>query len=117
MDKDWRRDLEHWLEPYLQKLGNKTRRRMCPAYTRRRVVEVHSLADEVQIFEGDKLIARHPMLEGRRERSLLPGHRKSAGKRESKAVAPPAYGDQVVRRPLEIYEAIGKRLAASGGIA
>lgn len=32
MDEDWQRDLEHWLEPYLQKLGNKTRRRMCPAY-------------------------------------------------------------------------------------
>jgi SRSO17 transposase len=32
MEEDWRRDLEHWLEPYLQGLGNKTRRRMCPAY-------------------------------------------------------------------------------------
>lgn len=32
MDEDWQRDLEHWLEPYLQKLGNKTRGRMCPAY-------------------------------------------------------------------------------------
>jgi len=36
-----------------------------PDATRRRVVEVHSLADEVQIFEGDRLIARHPMLDGR----------------------------------------------------
>jgi hypothetical protein len=32
MEEDWHRDLEHWLEPYLQNLGNKTRRRMCPAY-------------------------------------------------------------------------------------
>jgi SRSO17 transposase len=32
MEEDWQRDLEHWLEPYLQDLGNKTRRRMCPAY-------------------------------------------------------------------------------------
>lgn len=32
MEEDWQRDLEHWLEPYLQGLGNKTRRRMCPAY-------------------------------------------------------------------------------------
>jgi SRSO17 transposase len=32
MEEDWQRDLEHWLEPYLQNLGNKTRRRMCPAY-------------------------------------------------------------------------------------
>ncbi len=29
---DWQTDLEHWLEPFLKELGNKTRRRMCPAY-------------------------------------------------------------------------------------
>ena len=32
MDTDWQSDLEHWLEPFLKRLGNKTRRRMCPAY-------------------------------------------------------------------------------------
>ncbi|MGT2513851.1 IS701 family transposase [Sphingomonas panni] len=32
MEEDWQRDLERWLEPYLKELGNKTRRRMCPAY-------------------------------------------------------------------------------------
>jgi SRSO17 transposase len=32
MEEDWQRDLERWLEPYLEELGNKTRRRMCPAY-------------------------------------------------------------------------------------
>jgi SRSO17 transposase len=32
MDGDWRDDLERWLNPYLQGLGNKTRRQMCPAY-------------------------------------------------------------------------------------
>ena len=32
MERDWHGDLERWLEPYLQGLGNKTRRRMCPAY-------------------------------------------------------------------------------------
>jgi SRSO17 transposase len=32
MDGDWRGDLERWLDPYLKALGNKTRRRMCPAY-------------------------------------------------------------------------------------
>ncbi|NWK95797.1 IS701 family transposase [Sphingobium lactosutens] len=32
MEEDWRRDLEQWLEPYLQALANKTRRRMCPTY-------------------------------------------------------------------------------------
>lgn len=32
MDVDWEDDLERWLAPYLEGLGNKTRRRMCPAY-------------------------------------------------------------------------------------
>lgn len=29
---DWQTDLERWLAPNLEGLGNKTRRRMCPAY-------------------------------------------------------------------------------------
>src|SRR5262245_29246233 len=29
---DWTDDLEHWLEPFLDRLGNKSRRRMCPLY-------------------------------------------------------------------------------------
>lgn len=32
MEEDWQSNLEHWLEPYLRDLGNKTRRRVCPAY-------------------------------------------------------------------------------------
>ena len=51
-----------------------------PDATRRRIVEVHSLADEIQIYEGDLLIARHRMLEGRRQRSVLSGHRRSGRK-------------------------------------
>jgi SRSO17 transposase len=29
---DWTAELERWLEPFLARLGNKTRRRMCPLY-------------------------------------------------------------------------------------
>jgi SRSO17 transposase len=32
MDADWDKDLERWLEPFIEALGHKTRRRMCPAY-------------------------------------------------------------------------------------
>jgi len=32
MVKDWQANLERRLTPYLGGLGNKTRRRMCPAY-------------------------------------------------------------------------------------
>ena len=29
---DWTKDLERWLRPFLDRLGHKTRRRMCPVY-------------------------------------------------------------------------------------
>ena len=29
---DWQDELEHWLEPFLARLGHKARRRMCPLY-------------------------------------------------------------------------------------
>src|SRR5262249_51953122 len=29
---DWRNDLERWLKPFLDLLGDKRRRRMCPVY-------------------------------------------------------------------------------------
>jgi hypothetical protein len=32
MEVDWRNELESWLAPFAAALGNKTRRRMCPAY-------------------------------------------------------------------------------------
>lgn len=87
-----------------------------PDATRRRMVEVHSLADEIQIFEGDLLIARHPMLDGRRQRSVLSGHRRPNRKRDI-SIMPAIDGDLVTCRPLDIYAAIGKRLAASGEAA
>lgn len=86
-----------------------------PDATRRRVVEVHSMADEIQIFEEDRLIARHPLLAGRRQRSLLDGHRRSARHKGHIAIPPGLVGDLVVRRPLDFYAAVGQRLAASGG--
>jgi SRSO17 transposase len=29
---DWSDELERWLQPFLDRLGNKSRRRMCPLY-------------------------------------------------------------------------------------
>lgn len=48
-----------------------------PDATRSRLVEVHSLADEVRIFENGELIAVHPVLEGRKQRRVAPDHRRS----------------------------------------
>lgn len=88
-----------------------------PDATRRRVVEVHSLADEIQIFEDDCLIARHPLLEGRRQRSLLEGHRRQYRPREENPIPHGFTGEQVTRRSLDFYAAVGQQLAASGARA
>jgi len=32
LDADWRQDLDRWLAPFMEALGHKARRRMCPAY-------------------------------------------------------------------------------------
>lgn len=88
-----------------------------PDATRRRVVEVHSMADEIQIFEQDRLIARHPLLVGQRQRSLLDGHRRSAQHKDHVPIPPGFGGELVVRRPLDFYEAIGRRLATTTGVA
>jgi len=38
---------------------------------------VHTLADEVRIFEDGALIAAHPVLEGRHQRRVAAEHRKA----------------------------------------
>lgn len=86
-----------------------------PDATRKRVVEVHSLADEIRIFEAGRLIATHPVLEGRHQRRLTPGHRKMPTQRttaETAAMPIGRAGDVVARHPLDFYEAVARRLAA-----
>jgi transposase len=90
-----------------------------PDGTRSRVVEVHTLAQEIRIFEDGVLIAVHPVLPGRRQYSLLPGHRKlvrAAAHRRGATQGTPLTraGEAVARRPLSFYDAVGKRLAGSG---
>jgi len=81
-----------------------------PDATRRRTVEVHTLAEEVRIFEGGALIAIHPVLEGRHQRRIAPGHRRGGAERRHHAAAGQA-GETIVPRPLAFYDAVGRRLA------
>jgi len=90
-----------------------------PDATRKRVVEVHTLADEIRIFEAGALIATHPVLDGRNQRRLAPGRRKAPprhGPPRSPAEQPVVEraGERVTRRPLEVYAAIARRLAGAG---
>jgi len=90
-----------------------------PDGTRSRTVEVHTLAQEIRIFEDGQLIAVHPVLQGRRQYSILPAHRKlvrgaprAAGTAMGQRVA--RAGEAVARRPLSFYDAVGQRLARNG---
>ncbi len=47
-----------------------------PNTTRRGVLDIHVLADEIRIFVAGVLIASHAPLEGRDQRRLDPAHRK-----------------------------------------
>ncbi|HTK34460.1 MAG TPA: IS21 family transposase, partial [Caulobacteraceae bacterium] len=86
-----------------------------PDTTRRRAVEVHTLAEEIRIFDGGVLIAAHPVLEGRHQRRVAPGHRKAAAgpyrRMPDGTMLLGRSGDLVAKRPLEFYDAVGRRLA------
>ena len=89
-----------------------------PDRARRRVLEVHSLAHQVQIYEDGQLLAIHPILEGRRQSSILAGHRQAGqhalAKRSSKQLA---LGVAIGRRPLEFYEQVARRLGRARELA
>ena len=63
------------------------------------------------------LIAAHPVLEGRHQRRVAPGHRNAAAQARRRAgkgaVIPGRAGDMVTPRPLEFYDAVGRQLARS----
>jgi transposase len=91
-----------------------------PDTTRRRVLDVHILADAIRIFEDGELIAIHAPLEGRGERPLDPAHRKPAAMSrrrptEADGIVIHRPGAMAVRRSLDFYEAVGRRLAVQGG--
>lgn len=89
-----------------------------PDTTRRRILDVHVLADEIRIFEAGALIASHAPLEGRDQRRLDPAHRKPLPPRRRPAEGEPIIirraGDRAARRSLDFYEAVGRRLAGEG---
>lgn len=86
----------------------------------RRVVEVHQLPDQIRILDQGRLVATHPVLEGRRQYLIDPTHRQGALTRTSRhAAADDVFigrvGEHVAHRSLAFYQAIGERLAVAGG--
>jgi len=83
-----------------------------PNATRRRPVEVHSTAREVRIFEQDRLIAAHPVMEGRGQRRIAAGHRSLPPPVNSLTPRQPRRpGEVVAPRSLAFYDAVARRLA------
>jgi hypothetical protein len=83
------------------------------------VLEVHSLVDEIRIFEAGALIASHAPLEGRGRSVIDPMHRKAASRAASQATGTASIilrraGDLVARRSLDFYDAVGRVMAVRG---
>lgn len=91
-----------------------------PDATRRRAVEVQTFADEIRIIEDGRTIAVHPVLEGRNQRRVAPGHRKPIDRTSQSSFDDPepipiaTTGAVVARRSLDFYAAVGNRLAGDG---
>ena len=82
----------------------------------RRIVEVHQLPDAIRILDGGRLVATHPVLEGRKQYRVDPTHRQGGQARAMRHGHPENVvlgrrGDHVARRSLAFYQAIGERLA------
>ncbi len=92
----------------------------------RRVVEVHQLPDQIRILDEGRLVAMHPVLEGQRQYRVDPAHRRIKSGDQGAVTRAPRHtpdevvivgriGDRVAHRSLAFYQAIGERLAVSGG--
>ncbi len=86
----------------------------------RRVVEVHQLPDTIRILDQGRLVASHPVLEGRRQYQVDPSHRQGSAARAMRhgyedSITIGRRGDHVARRSLDFYQAIGDRLAGETG--
>ena len=91
-----------------------------PDTTRRRVLDVHVLADRVRVYEDGSLVADHLPIDGRGQIRLDPAHRKPKTGRAGPSAGPEEIvvrtGDLVAQRSLDVYDAIGRGLAGRGGV-
>jgi hypothetical protein len=91
-----------------------------PDNTRCRILDIHVFADEIRIFEDAILVAVHAPLEGRDKTHVDPAHRQPSTRsrrcpRDGEPIVIRRTGDQVARRSLDFYQAVGRRLAGQVG--
>jgi transposase len=82
-----------------------------PDSTRRRTVEVQVSPKDIRIFEAGQCIAQHPVLTGKNQARLDPGHRLAPPKQQAIEITA-AEQPLVSNRPLAFYDAVAQRLAA-----
>ena len=86
----------------------------------RRVVEVQQLPDLIRILDLGRFVAEHPVLEGRKQYRIDPGHRQARRQRASRKTnrrAGSSLAASAIMSPLRslaIYQAIGEQLANAG---
>jgi transposase len=84
----------------------------------RRIVEVHQLPDQIRILDQGRLVATHPVLEGRRQYRIDPTHRQGALTTRRRSIVETVVigrvGERVAHRSLAYYQAIGQSLASAG---
>jgi hypothetical protein len=89
-----------------------------PDGVRADAVEIQVSLSELKIYANGRFVAAHALRSGRNERILAKGHRgwPPPGPRRPGKNAPVTVlslpGEQVVRRPLQVYERIGAALAS-----
>ena len=92
-----------------------------PDTTRRRVVEVHSMVDEIRIFEAGVLIASHIPAGGRHQRRIDPAHREppppANAPGQTATVVLGRAGDVVARRSLDFLRRRRPPASPQGGSA
>ena len=83
-----------------------------PDGTARRMLAVQTTPHEVHIFDEDRLLAVHPRLNGRKQRSVLRGHRQARTKPSRLRATPTLLlGHAIANRALAVYEQIGRQLS------
>jgi len=90
----------------------------------RRIVEVHQLPDSIRILDQGRLVAIHPVLEGRRRTRVAPEHRQGVVRARTMSLFSRATdhgavlgrpGEHVSRRSLDVYQSIAAHLATREG--
>jgi len=88
----------------------------------RRIVEVQQLPDVIRILDEGRIVAVHPVLEGRRQSRVAPDHRQGLRRQSNgrfgtrRSTTEHCFGrtgDHIPPRSLEFYQAVGNRLANS----